>query len=269
MSTRSQIGFYETKTQKLMNPTAMFYKHSDGYPHGVLPTLVPFMHMFIDRRGGGASKELDARYASAWALYALMQEHAGIVKQLAEDMGPRSFRFPDGMDMLGFEFCGAHGHTDRKDFHIDIEYYYAVYADRIVVHTGAPTLNNRIGTVKYRGKKLPKPKVSYTAAQLKALEKRLEDDWELVFFEVTWDKKEEKNRRRRYKQDEIIKRLQGFDDFLVIDTYDDATNRTGFLTSLDIYRLLFCTRLEKLPEMMEDPDPDIRIVVAWRLEQGV
>lgn len=45
MSTRSQI--------KLKNSTdnIHIYKHSDGYPEGVLPVLVPFVKDFMENRG--------------------------------------------------------------------------------------------------------------------------------------------------------------------------------------------------------------------------
>jgi hypothetical protein len=38
MSTRCQIGFYPEKPTKdtLQNPDALIYKHSDGYPEGVV-----------------------------------------------------------------------------------------------------------------------------------------------------------------------------------------------------------------------------------------
>lgn len=45
MSTRAQIvveGIEEVK----------FYKHSDGYPEGVLPVLEPFVQGFLQKEGG-------------------------------------------------------------------------------------------------------------------------------------------------------------------------------------------------------------------------
>ena len=43
MSTRCQIMFEGTD--------AVLYQHSDGYCEGVLPTLLPFVKEFYDRRG--------------------------------------------------------------------------------------------------------------------------------------------------------------------------------------------------------------------------
>ncbi len=45
MSTRSQIKLKET------HDDIYIYKHCDGYPEGVLPTLKPFVDKFIKERG--------------------------------------------------------------------------------------------------------------------------------------------------------------------------------------------------------------------------
>lgn len=61
MSTRAQIvveGIEEVK----------FYKHSDGYPIGVLPVVEPFVKGFLRRRGHWDPEYLMARLVMAFGL---------------------------------------------------------------------------------------------------------------------------------------------------------------------------------------------------------
>lgn len=106
MSTRCQIGFYDTPDAELRKPRALIYRHSDGYPeteHGVLAVLLPWATDFHARRGLG-----DAEYAAARALVALIQATA-----------------PD--DVLGYGICGDHG------LHGDHAYYYRVDPSGVTV----------------------------------------------------------------------------------------------------------------------------------------
>lgn len=48
MSTRCQI---KLRTEDETVNTIYIYKHSDGYPEGVLPTLVPLVNEFMKSRG--------------------------------------------------------------------------------------------------------------------------------------------------------------------------------------------------------------------------
>ena len=105
MSTRCQIGFYEPTATDLKEFEALIYRHCDGYPdtdNGVLADIVPVLQDFNKNRGLD-----DVGYASAWLVAKLKTDYATI------------------------GIC--------KDFHGDIEYYYAVYPDRIDVYhtTGA------------------------------------------------------------------------------------------------------------------------------------
>ena len=107
MSTRCQIGFYTSPDQLLARPSALIYRHSDGYPqalsgeYGVVPELLPFLVAFEKDRGIS-----DAEYCAAQALAHLI---AG------DGLAPLESR-----RMLGYGVCGDH------DLHADIEYYYRV-----------------------------------------------------------------------------------------------------------------------------------------------
>jgi hypothetical protein len=107
MSTRCQVGFYETPEANLSKPGALIYRHSDGYPdteHGVLAVLLPWARDFATRRGLG-----DVEYAAARALVTLVQATA-----------------PD--DVLGYGICGDHG------LHGDHAYYYRVDPSGVTVY---------------------------------------------------------------------------------------------------------------------------------------
>lgn len=118
MSTRAHVAFYEEEEQPLRNWNALVYKHSDGYMEGVLPTLTEFCKKFNDHRG-----MKDAEYASARYVQALCNEHDGITKDIKERFGSKET----------FEF-GTLGVGIAKQFHGDIEFFYAVYPDRIEVY---------------------------------------------------------------------------------------------------------------------------------------
>lgn len=62
MSTRAQV--------QVKGSEVMIYRHSDGYPSGVLPTLVPRMKGFIKARGTN-----DVEYATANVMKAFVEEY--------------------------------------------------------------------------------------------------------------------------------------------------------------------------------------------------
>ena len=62
MSTRSQI--------KVKGSEIMIYKHSDGYPEGVMPTLKEIVKTFADKRGN----EPDYALAQIMRAYARRDE---------------------------------------------------------------------------------------------------------------------------------------------------------------------------------------------------
>lgn len=108
MSTRCQIGFYQPEAVSLVDFVALIYRHNDGYPgkvnkageeldYGVLSHILPILRDFNKNRGLG-----DVEYASAWLVAKLKDNY------------------------LDIGIC--------RTFHFDIEYFYAVYPDRIDVY---------------------------------------------------------------------------------------------------------------------------------------
>jgi len=114
MSTRCNIAFYENEEKSFEEFEALIYKHSDGYPDGVLPLLIPFVQRFLLARG------YDVEYLSARTLQYFANETD---RSLQEYRGGRS----EGFEVLGFGIC--------KDFHGDIEYLYCVYPEKVKVYS--------------------------------------------------------------------------------------------------------------------------------------
>lgn len=70
---------------------------------------------------------MDVEYMSAWVLFEFMEEYVKWnVKYNDNSCRPRT----DGKDFMSFGVCGD------KLIHGDIEYFYGVYEDRIVVCDG-------------------------------------------------------------------------------------------------------------------------------------
>ncbi len=120
MSTRCQIGFYSETNQPLKKFDALLYKHSDGYPgelnepdSGIVPLLMPFLIEFNKVRGLS-----DSEYAAAWCMHYLIDR---IIKRYEN-----SPSYKDGVKYIGYGVC--------QELHGDIEYYYAVYPNRLKVY---------------------------------------------------------------------------------------------------------------------------------------
>ena len=100
MSTRCQIGFYEAEEKDLSKHQALIYRHCDGYPDdagGVIATILPILQDFQKNRGLS-----DIEYAAAWLVAKLKTDYLNI-----------------GIS---------------SGLHEDIEYFYAVYPDRIDIY---------------------------------------------------------------------------------------------------------------------------------------
>jgi len=107
MSTRCQIGFYEEKpegTEALENFEALLYHHSDGYPegqHGIIGRLSPILKEFRVHRALTGESEYLSRYVCCNL----------------------------------FEPESILGGGISREFHFDIEFYYAIHPDGIDVYS--------------------------------------------------------------------------------------------------------------------------------------
>lgn len=119
MSTRCQIGFYGGAKVVIGKPEALVYRHSDGYPSGVLPDIMPFLAWWA--KGRGIS---DIEYVSARLLQYLCNEYDGRGSQWASEEEKASVK----------QFTGTLGHGISANFHGDIEYVYAIHAEGVRVY---------------------------------------------------------------------------------------------------------------------------------------
>ena len=104
MSTRCQIGFYNSLKKNHNEWEALVYKHWDGYPSNMLPIIVPILQDFHKHRGLD-----DAEYAAAFLISKIKT------------------------DYLDIGVC--------RDFHGDIDYFYKVGPEGINVYSVGTSQN--------------------------------------------------------------------------------------------------------------------------------
>ncbi len=114
MSTRCQIAIYEAPEAKFSQFEALLYRHSDGYPSGVLPDIMPFLSFWAKERGMS-----DTEYLGARLLQYLCNEYDGYMSKI--EKGKKTF-------------TGILGHGICKEFHGDIEYLYAIHPEGVKVY---------------------------------------------------------------------------------------------------------------------------------------
>jgi len=128
ISTRCQIGIYESNEVIYYdglpgNPEVLLYRHSDGYPGnldgdiGVVPDILPFLKEFMKVRG------YDVEYMGACLITYLKQFHCG------DKLDDKYY----GMEVNGVSMSIL-GHGISKEFHGDIEWYYAIFPDELQVY---------------------------------------------------------------------------------------------------------------------------------------
>ena len=113
MSTRAQVGFYGNKNQDLNKFDCIIYVHSDGYPSSMVPSILPFIKKFLKIR------EYQEEYLAARLLQHLMNDYDKQMEQFTR-------KSPDIYEFLGFGICNR--------FYNDLDYYYAIYPDRLEVY---------------------------------------------------------------------------------------------------------------------------------------
>ena len=121
MSTRCQIGFYDSMEKDLEKYEALIYRHSDGYPEGVLPDIVPFLKEFSSDRG-----MTDIEYCSARLLQHLTNLYDAYAK-----------------NFLGYGISNS--------FHGDIEYFYAICSNGVInIYTSVVIIMNLMNITCWR-----------------------------------------------------------------------------------------------------------------------
>ena len=108
MSTRAQVVIEE-------NEGVFIYKHSDGYPSGVLPILQKLLPKFKDGRG------FDPEYLTAHVSSTFIIESIEADKKRAKEWKKKGLEYERWSDFLG--------HGLGSDVHGDIEYLYYIRKD--------------------------------------------------------------------------------------------------------------------------------------------
>ena len=135
MSTRCQIGVYESDDDVKANMDVrartggvLLYRHSDGYPGsiekdeiGVVPDILPFIKAFHKVRGH------DVAYLRACLMAYLKQFHCG------DKVVDNEYLKSHAVEVNGI-VIDALSHGIDNQFHLDIEYYYAITPTRLIVY---------------------------------------------------------------------------------------------------------------------------------------
>lgn len=132
MSTRCQIAFTSAETN-LDTPEALLYRHSDGYPSGVLPEMMPFLNWWAGARGIN-----DIQYCSARLLQYLANMYDGYTIKWAKERlekykGDESKRSIDEIAETE-KFTGTLGYGICNAYQWDIEYVYEITKEGVNVY---------------------------------------------------------------------------------------------------------------------------------------
>ena len=121
MSTRCQIAFYKDADEKdLRKFHSLIYRHSDGYPEepGVLNDLKEFFKKWIP-----TGRLTDVEYTSARCLQFLTNLYDKQSRKFYKELNGKQYR----------KIIDT-GYGISNQFHIDIEFLYTIYPDRIDVY---------------------------------------------------------------------------------------------------------------------------------------
>ena len=132
MSTRCQIEFkriysYKQKNGKMKKDeeSVLLYRHSDGYPEGVVPDLKEFL-----KWNGGRNSDLEFTTANFiyWSKRHFEENYYHEKYGGGIDDKGKSIKWSDPQDfnsilLLRFGIC------EKDDFHGDIEYFYEVIVE--------------------------------------------------------------------------------------------------------------------------------------------
>jgi hypothetical protein len=120
MATRSQIGIYKSRIDKLENPESPIFKMHDGYIENTLPVLLKFVEeMDLIDKDSGFNLVQDYQAIDSWLKYYLINEFLNEIKQYVEE------------DPTMKHYYILKEIYSTEDFYQDIEFYYAFYPDRI------------------------------------------------------------------------------------------------------------------------------------------
>lgn len=122
MSTRTQIAVKGSEIK--------IYKHSDGYPTGVLPVLVPFMHDFLKRRGN------DPEYMLARCLMAFARDEEEDRKKQVEKYQSKDSDLPSLVEY--YKQPSVLGFGLDLEWHVDLAWFYILDGEKATIEIWRP-----------------------------------------------------------------------------------------------------------------------------------
>lgn len=115
MSTRAQIKITDGQQE------LWFYRHSDGYPQGTMPTL----QKFLDWVKAGKIRS-NVEQAAGWLILIGAAEYGYTYDYKTRTSSPKATLTEPLDDSLSGWKCGSYEPCACRDFHGDIEYFYTI-----------------------------------------------------------------------------------------------------------------------------------------------
>jgi hypothetical protein len=114
MSTRAQVKIVDGNGDELW-----FYRHSDGYPKGAMPTLEKFLAWVKEGRIRN-----NVEQAAGWLILIGAEEYNEFYKDGAM-VKKTTLTEPSGDGLSGWQ-CGSYQPCPCRDLHGDVEYLYTI-----------------------------------------------------------------------------------------------------------------------------------------------
>jgi hypothetical protein len=136
MSTRCQIGIYRKKETDIKEYEVLLYRHSDGYPSGVLPDIMPFLENFKKTRGIDDTEYAGARLMQYMTNLCDKNEIEWAEERMKRNGNNTQSTINDAKQIKQLKSFGSTtGYGISKEFHGDIEFFYKINPETIQVYT--------------------------------------------------------------------------------------------------------------------------------------
>lgn len=167
MSTRCQIEFkhiyQRLKKKKPIVERRTIYRHSDGYPEGVVPDLQEFYKWNLGRNGDIEYQVANFIYWSKrwYEEHYFNKDYNGKIKNVNAKWHNLNKECPDNLH-IGFGVC------ENDEFHGDIEYFYELIREEVQVDEVKFSTKTYLLVYKVESKDYSKP---ITRKNLKQIDK--------------------------------------------------------------------------------------------------
>jgi hypothetical protein len=123
MSTRAQVKIVDGQGQELW-----FYRHSDGYPDGTMPTLEKFLSWVKEGK-----IRSNVEQAAGWLILIGAEEYNEVYDYKTQTKSKKETLTEPTGDSLNRWKCGAYEPCACRDLHGDVEHLYTInLADKTI-----------------------------------------------------------------------------------------------------------------------------------------